>query len=136
MQGHKIKLVLCTTLGTPESSTTCANKLVALKPLLVTSGTDFGTVASMPILQAAGVPYIGGVPLPGARADLDQRLLLRRRQRGRLPRRGRYLAQDAKAKKVSIIYTDNAAGLAAASTFGKNIMVTLGMDRGQHQADP
>src|SRR5215471_14322278 len=39
--GHQLKLVLCTTVGTPESSTTCANKLVALKPLVITSGVDF-----------------------------------------------------------------------------------------------
>lgn len=128
LQGHKIKLVLCTTVGTPESSTTCANKLVALKPLLVTSGTDFGTVASMPILQAAGVPYIGGVPLLAPELTSTNAFFFVGGSAAAFPGEAVYLAQDAKAKKVNIIYTDNAAGLAAASTFGKNIMVNLGMN--------
>lgn len=127
VQGHKIKLVLCTTVGTPESSTTCANKLAALKPLLVTSGTDFGTVASIPILKAAGIPYIGGVPLLAPELTSTNAFFFVGGSAAAFPGEAVYLAQDIKAKKVNIIYTDNAAGLAAASTFGKNIMVNLGM---------
>lgn len=129
-KGHKIKLVLCTTVGTPESATTCANKLAALKPkpLVITSGTDFGTVASMPILQAAGIPYVGGVPLLAPELTSTNAFFFIGGSAAAFPAQAVYLARDIKAKKVNIIYTDNAAGLAAAGVFGKNIMVTLGMD--------
>jgi branched-chain amino acid transport system substrate-binding protein len=126
-QGHKLKLVLCTTLGTPESSTTCANKLIAQKPLFITSGVDFGTVASMPILQAAGIPYIGGVPLLAPELTSTNAYFFIGGSAAAFPGEAVFLARDVKAQKVNILYTDNAAGLAAAGVFGKNIMVTLGM---------
>lgn len=126
-QGHQLKLVLCTTVGTPESSTTCANKLVAQKPLFITSGVDFGTVASMPILQAAGVPYIGGVPLLAPELTSTNAYFFIGGSAAAFPGEAVYLARDVKAEKVNILYTDNAAGLAAATTFGKNILVYLGM---------
>jgi branched-chain amino acid transport system substrate-binding protein len=127
-EGHPLKLVLCTTVGTPESATTCANKLAAMKPLFITSGVDFGTVASMPILQAAGIPYIGGVPLLAPELTSPNAYFFIGGSAAAFPAEAVYLARDLKAKKVNIIYTDNAAGAAAAGVFGKNIMVTLGMD--------
>ena len=126
--GHQLKLVLCTTVGTPESSTTCANKLVALKPLVITSGVDFGTSASMPILQSAGIPYIGGVPLLAPELTSTNAFFFIGGSAAAFPGEDVYLAKDAKAQKVSILYTDNAAGLAAATSFGKNILVKLGLN--------
>lgn len=128
VQGHPIKLVLCTDVGTPESASSCANKLVALKPLLVTSGTDFGTAASIPIFTASGIPYVGGVPLLTPELTSKNAFFFVGGSAAAFPGQDVYIAQDMKAKKVVIIYTDNEPGLAAAQVFSKNILVGLGLD--------
>ena len=58
-----IDLVPCVTDGTPESSQACANKLLARHPVAVIGGVDLGAAASLPPLQSAGVPYVGGTPV-------------------------------------------------------------------------
>jgi len=62
--GHRpIEIVPCTTNGTPESSQACANKLLNQHPVAVIAGVDLGAASSLPPLQAAGVPYVGGTPV-------------------------------------------------------------------------
>ena len=58
-----ITIVPCTTNGTPESSLSCANKLLAQHPVAVIGGVDLGAAASLPALQSAKVPYVGGTPV-------------------------------------------------------------------------
>src|SRR3954452_15746810 len=62
--GHRpIEVVPCVTNGTPESSQSCANKLLARHPVAVIGGVDLGAAASLPVLQSAKVPYVGGTPV-------------------------------------------------------------------------
>ncbi|MCZ7526653.1 MAG: ABC transporter substrate-binding protein [Acidimicrobiia bacterium] len=61
--GRPLALEVCATVGTPESAAQCANELVEKGVLLVAGGLDYGTEASLPVLEQAGIPYIGGVPL-------------------------------------------------------------------------
>jgi branched-chain amino acid transport system substrate-binding protein len=58
-----LRLVPCATTGTPESSQACANSLLGKHPVAVIGGVDLGAAASLPPLQAAGVPYVGGTPV-------------------------------------------------------------------------
>ena len=51
------------TSSSPESSTSCANQMVERKVLAVRGGIDLGSAASLPILRAAGLPYLGPVPI-------------------------------------------------------------------------
>ena len=60
--GRKLKLVTCTTTGTPESSQACANRLLQQHPVAVIGGVDLGAAASLPPLQSAHIPYVGGTP--------------------------------------------------------------------------
>lgn len=60
--GRRLQIVTCTTTGTPESSQACANKLLARNPVAVIGGVDIGAASSLPPLQSAHVPYIGGTP--------------------------------------------------------------------------
>ncbi|HET6907943.1 MAG TPA: ABC transporter substrate-binding protein [Mycobacteriales bacterium] len=60
--GKPIKLVTCTTTGTPESSQACANQLLAAHPVAVIGGVDLGAAASLPPLQNNHIPYVGGTP--------------------------------------------------------------------------
>jgi branched-chain amino acid transport system substrate-binding protein len=62
VKGRPIKLVTCTTNGSPESSQDCANKLVAQHPVAIVGGVDLGAEAAMPIYEQAKIPYISGSP--------------------------------------------------------------------------
>ncbi len=48
VNGRPIRLEVCTTSGTPESSAACANKLVGDQPLAVLGGVDLGAFAPAP----------------------------------------------------------------------------------------
>jgi ABC-type branched-subunit amino acid transport system substrate-binding protein len=126
--GYQLKLDVCTTVGTPESSGACANRLIEQKPIAVSIGIDFGTVASVPALTKAGIPMVGGVPLLPPEYGSTNAYFFTAGSAGAFPAQDRYIALNKKDKKVNIIYTDNAAGLAAAGVFGKNILVKLGLN--------
>ncbi len=64
--GKKIKLVKCTTDGTAASSQKCAQQMVTENVLYVQGGLDTQSAAWHPILEAADVPIIGGIPLTNA----------------------------------------------------------------------
>lgn len=55
-------LETCATNGTPESSQSCAQRLVAAEPVAVVGGVDFGAESSVPVITAAGIPYVTGSP--------------------------------------------------------------------------
>lgn len=63
INGHPIVLKVCdnSTLEAPASET-CANELVADKPLLVLGAADTGAAGAFPIWEAHKLAYIGGSP--------------------------------------------------------------------------
>ena len=56
--GRPIELVICNTLGTPESSTGCANQLVDDDVNAVLLGLDGNSNAMAAIITNAGIPYL------------------------------------------------------------------------------
>jgi branched-chain amino acid transport system substrate-binding protein len=64
--GRRLRLVTCKTNGTPESSQSCAQQLLAAKPVAVVSGVDLGANASVTAITGAGIPYVTGSPTLGA----------------------------------------------------------------------
>jgi len=65
VNGRPLRLEVCRTTGTPESSAACANSLLAKQPVAVLGGVDLGAAASLPVFEKAGIPYIGGTPALG-----------------------------------------------------------------------
>lgn len=67
--GRPIELVPCLTLGTPESSTSCANELAGNDEVVaVALATDTSSDLIVPVVTGAGIPYVTGVG--PSRADL------------------------------------------------------------------
>lgn len=62
VHGRNLEIVSCKTAGTPESSQHCAQQLLSRHPVAVIGGVDLGAAASLPALENAGVPYVGGTP--------------------------------------------------------------------------
>jgi branched-chain amino acid transport system substrate-binding protein len=59
IHGRPLKLVKCTTDGSPESSVNCANQMVTRRVVGVLEGNDIGTDAKIPILTSARIPLVG-----------------------------------------------------------------------------
>src|SRR5262249_23988458 len=66
VDGHPIKVDICATDATPTATQGCAQKFVASKPLFVTTGIDNNMSAAYPLLDAAKIPVIGGIPVNAA----------------------------------------------------------------------
>lgn len=67
--GRPIKLDTCFETIAPSSSTSCANQIVAAKPVMIVSGYQFFGSAVDPIYAAAGIPVINANPI--TQADFD-----------------------------------------------------------------
>lgn len=60
--GRPLEVVYCSVDGTPESSQTCAAKMVEEGVTAVTLGLDFNDSVLVPVFEEAEIPIIGGVP--------------------------------------------------------------------------
>jgi branched-chain amino acid transport system substrate-binding protein len=123
--GRPIKLQTCITNSSPESSASCANQMVEHKVVAVRGGVDFGTAASLPILHAAGIPYVGGSPLLSAEFTSQGVFAL---DPGGLGNAGSavYIADKLKAKRVAILHTDG-PGRQLAENFVKQPLLNRGI---------
>lgn len=63
--GRPLRLSECKTDGTPESSQSCAQRVLSDHPVAVVSGIDLGADASVPVVTRAHVPYVTGSPTLG-----------------------------------------------------------------------
>jgi branched-chain amino acid transport system substrate-binding protein len=57
--GHKVNLVYCNDMGDPSTTMTCAREMVNDKVLAVIGGGVLNPTIIPPILNAAGIPWIG-----------------------------------------------------------------------------
>ncbi|HEY3716459.1 MAG TPA: ABC transporter substrate-binding protein [Jatrophihabitantaceae bacterium] len=127
VNGHPLKLDTCITDATPATSANCANQFVKDKAVAVTTGVDFGSAGSLPILSKAGIPVLGGVPTQAADLTTPGVYAFGSGTAGGAPAAMAYFANNLKVKKFSIIYLDSPPGQQAAIAFGKNVLKTLGV---------
>ncbi len=126
--GRPLALETCATSGTPESSSRCANQIVADDPLLTTFGFDLGSPASVPIFESSGVPYVGGVPSSPAEFTADNSWQLNAGSVSGFPAQSVFMADELQAKKVAILYADVPQGFDAAKNFGEAVLKAKGVD--------
>lgn len=127
IDGRPLELEACITQGTPEGSAACAEGFAASKPVLVMPGIDFGSAASLPILERAGIPYVGGVPLLPPELTAPNSYTFVGGSASAFPSQAVFLANELKVDKVNILYTDNPAGAQAAKAFGADILAANGV---------
>jgi len=106
VNGRPLKLQVCITSGTPEASAACASRLVAKKPVAVLGGVDLGAGASLPILEKAGIPYVGGTPALGDELGSDAAWMLAGGTVADLLGEADYLLNGLKVKKLGALYVD------------------------------
>jgi len=106
VNGRPLKLEVCTTSGTPESSAACANKLLEKQPVAVLGGVDLGAAASMPVFENAKIPYIGGTPALGEELTSSAAWMVAGGTVADLLGQATYALDTLKAKKVGALYVD------------------------------
>jgi branched-chain amino acid transport system substrate-binding protein len=106
VNGRPLKLEVCTTTGTPESSAACANKLVEKRPVAVLGGVDLGAAASLAVFEAAGIPYVGGAPALGEELTSPASWMLAGGTVADLLGHATYALDTLEAKKVGALYVD------------------------------
>lgn len=121
VEGRPIDFDVCITNGAPESSTACANKMVEQGVVAVLGGGDLGSDASLPILAAAGIPYIGMTPL--LPADLTTEGAFTLDPGGLGTAANAFYAVDALgAKRVTVLHDDSPEGRQLAEAFVRPVL--------------
>jgi branched-chain amino acid transport system substrate-binding protein len=104
--GRPVRLEVCRTTGTPESSAACANSLLEKRPVAVLGGVDLGAAASLPVFEKAGVPYVGGSPALGEELTSSAAWMLAGGVVADLLGQADYALSTLKVKKVGALYVD------------------------------
>ena len=103
--GRPIELVVCGTDGTPESSASCANEMIAEGVVAVIEGGDLGSDAKIPILRDAGIPTMGTSTL-GTSQSLNQEAFFFSPAATTYPAVEVDLAAQVGAKNVTLLIPD------------------------------
>ena len=106
VNGRPLRLEVCRTTGTPESSAACANSLLEKRPVAVLGGVDLGAAASLPVFEKAGVPYIGGAPALGEELTSSAAWMTAGGVVADLLGHADYALGTLKVKKVGALYVD------------------------------
>ena len=120
VRGHPIALDTCIVAGNPGSSASCGTQMVRDKVVAVAAAYDFFNAASLPIIKRAGLPYLGYVPLTAS--DLTRAAVppsgfmypFLPGSAGEFPGQAAFIAHSLKAKKVTILTSNNGPGRQAA----------------------
>jgi branched-chain amino acid transport system substrate-binding protein len=111
---HEVSLVTCATDGTVASSQKCAQQMVDEKVLFVTGGLDNNSQAWYPVLEPAGIPVIGGVPVAGADFNSTDAYYFIGGGATSYPGLAAYVLKELpNAKKVGILANDTPGAAAA-----------------------
>jgi branched-chain amino acid transport system substrate-binding protein len=127
LNGRPLKLTPCITDGSPASGANCSRQLIGDHVVAVVGGEDFSTTGSIPPLEKANIPYVGGIPILPPESTSKISFQFSGGSSGAFSAQDEYLAKTLHAKKINIITTANPAGRAAATTFGANILAKLGV---------
>ncbi len=106
VHGKQLRLSSCKTDGTPESSRACAQKVLADKPVAVVGGLDLGADASVPVVTAAGVPYVTGSPTLSGELTTPGAFAFTGGTAADLLAIGDYLIERKNVKSIHVLHED------------------------------
>lgn len=127
VNGRRVRLEVCRTSGTPESSAACANQLVEKGPVAVLGGVDLGAAASLPVFERAGIPYVGGTPALGDELTSPAAWMLAGGVVADLLGQADYALNTLEVKRVGAIYADLPGLLTTVITAAEVVLRTRGV---------
>ena len=124
--GRPIRFEVCITDSLPEASTACANQMVEKRVVAVLGGVDLGSAAALPILMAAGIPYVATTPLLPADFTTEGAFTL---DPGGLAVAASavHAVDGLKAQRVSVLHDDSPQGRQLAEVFVRPALVRRGL---------
>ena len=126
LEGRPLEFDVCITNGSPESSTACANQMVERKVVAVLGGVDLGSAASLPILTAAGIPYVGMTPLLPADFTTEGAFTLDPGGLGTAANAA-FAVDELGAKRVTVLHDDSPQGKQLAEKFVEPVLLGRGL---------
>ncbi|MCZ7528744.1 MAG: ABC transporter substrate-binding protein [Acidimicrobiia bacterium] len=111
--GHPIQLESCTTNGTPEATTQCANEMVEKGVTVVAAGEDIQMGSAYPILEEAGISVVGLAPLTPADFSAPNGFYFSGGTVASMLALVAFVDEYLQAGKVAVMFQDEAAGQAA-----------------------
>lgn len=127
--GRPMEFEVCITDSSPESSTGCANRMVERRVVAVLGGVDLGSGASLPILAAAGIPYIATTPLLPPDFTTDGAFTLDAGGLGTAASAA-FAADELGARRVAILHDDSPQGRQLAEAFVRPVLLRRGVPEG------
>ena len=126
VDGRPIEFEVCITNSSPESSIACANQMVERKVVAVLGGVDLGSASSLPIITAAGIPYVGTTPLLPADFTTEGAFTL---DPGGLGVAGNaaFAVDRLRAKRVAVLHDDSPQGRQLAEAFVRPVLAKGGV---------
>lgn len=108
--GHPVQLETCATDGQPSTSGRCAGQVGDKKPLAILGGADTGAPGAFPVYERADLAYIGGIPFTPVESNAPNAVQFYSISIGDNAAASAYAAKTLKAKKASVLYTDDTQG--------------------------
>jgi branched-chain amino acid transport system substrate-binding protein len=127
VHGRPLQLETCITRGSPETSASCANELVAKNPAAFVGGADFFAFASLPIYGDSGIPMVGGPVFTDAEMTATNTF----RFVGSAASLGAmaiYAVEELEAETIALVYPDNIAGNTTVDSFIAPVVEAAGAE--------
>jgi branched-chain amino acid transport system substrate-binding protein len=124
INGRPLEFDKCVTSGTPDSSAQCANQLVASDVPVALQGLDYGNVALHPILEAAGIPWVGQEPFTSL--DYQSGYNFSGGQVAYALGAGIHLRDEIKPKRVTILSYTTPSAVASVDAYVRPAMEASG----------
>jgi ABC-type branched-chain amino acid transport systems, periplasmic component len=124
INGRPLEFDKCVTSGAPDSSAQCANQLVASGVPVAYQGLDYGNAALHPILEAAGIPWVGQEPFTSL--DYQSGYHFSGSQVAYALGAGIYLRDEIKPKRVTILSYTTPTAQAAIDAYLRPAMEASG----------
>ena len=128
VDGHPIELVPCSVSLSPESSQRCAREVLDAGVVAVLGGINVMGGPGIALLEEAGVPYVGGVPVGVDEMTSPISFQFSGGTSGAFAAFAADAATRIKADKVGMVYVDYGAIADGAHRYGAQLMKSLGVD--------
>lgn len=112
--GHPIKLVSCSTDGSPATSAQCANQILDQHPVAILGAADTGAPGAIPVWQRAGLAYLGGIPFTPVEQNYKNAVIFSSISTADNAAASVYAAKTLGAKSAAVIYTSDTQGTSVA----------------------
>ncbi|MEZ5372786.1 MAG: ABC transporter substrate-binding protein [Microthrixaceae bacterium] len=128
IDGHPLELVPCPVSLSPESSQRCAREVLDANVVAVLGGINVLGGPGITLLEEAGVPYVGGVPVGVDEVTSPISFQFSGGTSGAFAAFAADAAQRVKAEKVGMVYVDYGPVADGAHEYGAELMKQLGVD--------